>query len=340
MSNTDFSKLRVGIVGAGLMGRWHAKYARRLGVQLAAILDHDITLATQLARETGRAAAYSDVETMLTGAQLDVIHICTPLDSHFSICKRALDAGIHVIVEKPLAATAAETETLLAAASEQNVKLCPVHQFGFQNGVFDSIAALASLGELYHLRFTVASAGGEGRTADELNEIIADVIPHPLSILQRLQPDIDLDTRSWSGVNSRAGELHLIGDTDGIDIDISISMNARPTRCEMILFCSKGTIKLNLFHGYAIIETGNVSRMQKMMQPMRSSLIEFFVAGGNLVKRGMNRETAYPGLKQLLDEFYTAVANNNEPPIPSADMLAVARARDDIVERFLDKVVS
>jgi len=339
MSNTDYSKLRVGIVGAGLMGRWHATYVRRLGIQLTAILDHDITLATKLAREAG-GAAYSDMETMLSSAQLDVIHICTQLDSHFPICKCALDAGIHVIVEKPLAATTAETEILLAAASEQNVKLCPVHQFGFQNGVFDSIAALASLGELYHLRFTVASAGGEGRTTDELNEIIADVIPHPLSILQRLQPGIDLDAGSWSGLNSRAGELHLIGNADGIDIDISISMNARPTRCEMALFCSKGTIRLNLFHGYAVIETGSVSRMQKMIQPMRRSLIEFFVAGGNLVKRGMKREPAYPGLMQLLDEFYTAVANNDESPIPVADILAVARARENIVERFLNQVVS
>ena len=340
MSNTDFSKLRVGIAGAGLMGRWHAKYAGRLGVQLVSILDHDITLATRLVREAGGVTTYADMETMFSNSKLDVIHICTPLDSHFQISKRALDAGIHVIVEKPLATTVEETEILLAAAREHNVKLCPVHQFGFQNGVFDSITALASLGELYHLRFTVVSAGGEGRTAVELDEIIADVIPHPLSILQRLQPGINLNTRSWSGLHSRAGELHLIGVADGVDIDISISMNTRPTRCEMTLFCSKGTIKLNLFHGYAIIETGSVSRMQKMMQPIRSSLKELFVATANLAKRGINSEPAYPGLTRLLDEFYTAVVSGNESPVSAADVLAVAKARDDIVERFLDKAVS
>ena len=339
MSKTDFSKLRVGIIGAGLMGRWHGSYATRLGSQLVAVLDRDAVLAERLAAKSGSdASVYTEMDAMLGHAGLDIVHICTPLDSHYLLASQAMNAGVHVIAEKPLAATFAETETLLKMAAERDVKLCPVHQFGFQQGVFDALAADHVLGELLQLRFTVASAGGENQAASVLDEIIADVIPHPLSILQRLRSGIELDTAHWSGVHSKNGELHLLGETNGIAIDVYVSMNARPTRCEMELFYSKGKIKLNLFHGYALVETGNVSRMQKMLQPLKISLQEFFVAGSNLAKRGLYKEPAYPGLKTLLEVFYNAVSAGTAPPISPDEIRAVAKARDDISQRLLNLV--
>jgi len=338
MPNIDLSNLKVGIVGAGLMGRWHTKYARRLGVQVVSILDHDLTLATKLAKESDGANAYSKLEAMLSSEQLDVIHICTPLDSHFQLVSQAITAGVHVFVEKPLAMTAAETQTLLELAAEYGVTLCPVHQFGFQKGVFDSLARMDSLGDLLHLRFTVASAGAEGGTEKKQDEIIADVIPHPLSILQRLRPGIELNTQEWTGVHARAGELNLTGNTDGTIIDIAVSMNARPTRCQLELFFSQGKIFLNLFHGYAVIETGEVSRVQKMIQPLSGSLKEFFIASTNLLKRSIKSEPAYPGLTQLLENFYISIVNKTHAPISPAEILAVAAARDDISKRFLNIV--
>jgi len=338
MPNADLTKLKVGIVGAGLMGCWHARYARRLGVQLVSVLDRDITLATKLAKESGGTRIYTELETMLSSEQLDVIHICTPLDSHFQLVSQAISADVHVFVEKPLAMTAAKTQALLELAQERGVTLCPVHQFGFQQGVFDSLAKMNSLGELLHLRFTVASAGAEGRTEKEQDEVIADVIPHPLSILQRLRSGIELNSTEWTGVHPRAGELNLTGNTAGITVDISVSMNARPTRCQMELFFSKGKIFLNLFHGYAVIETGEVSRLQKMIQPISGSLKEFFIASLNLIKRSISSEPAYPGLTQLLENFYTSIVTKTDPPISPAEMLAVAVARDDISKRFLNIV--
>lgn len=337
MSNLDYSKLRVGIVGAGLMGRWHAKTVKRLGVVPVSILDQNLSQAKALSLEMGGAELFTDIDNMLSSSRLDIIHICTPLNSHSSIALRAIDAGVHVIVEKPVAASVVDTESLLQASSKQNVKLCPVHQFGFQDGVLAAIAELDSLGDLLSVRFTTASAGGE-HSKSKLNEIIADIIPHPLSVLQRLRPGIRLETSQWQGVQARDGELQLMGEAGGITIDIYISMNARPTRCEMELFCSKGRLILNFFHGYAVVETGKVSRVQKMMQPFKYALKEFFIAGGNITKRGLNRELAYPGLSRLIEEFYNAVVADTEAPISPEEILEVAIARDNLSERFLSDV--
>jgi len=332
----NYSTFRVGIVGAGLMGRWHAKNVTRLGAQIVSILDHDPSRAKRLSVELGGdPRVFTSVDDMMTGPNLDIVHICTPLEYHYPIAMLAIEAGVHVIVEKPMATTVLETETLLEAARKRGVKLCPVHQFGFQDGVQDAIDRLDSLGDLLHLRFTTGSAGGEGRNDNDLNKIIANIIPHPISILQRLRPGTRLDISQWSSLHSRDGELLIIGQADGIAIDIYISMNARPTRCEMELFCSKGRIYLNFFHGYSVIERGRVSRVQKMIQPFRFTMKEFLVAGVNISKRGWRRELAYPGLYRLIEEFYKAVKAGEAPPVATAEALDVAIAREELTRRIL-----
>lgn len=247
----------------------------------------------------------------------------------------ALQAGVHVVVEKPLADTAAHTAELIEVARKKQLHLCPVHQMSFQHGVRSTLDQLSSLGDILEMRFTTCSAGGEGRDTGMLNSIIADIIPHPLSIIQTLQPDISLSTGSWRGVNARDGELQLIGTNDGVAIDISISMNSRPTRCELDLFCSGGRVYLNFFHGYAVTERGGVSRLQKVVQPFKYSVKEFALAGANAARRLLGNEMAYPGLNTFLDSFYRSVANETAPPVSFDQAYAVAIARDDLAARFL-----
>ena len=339
MPYTDYKKLKVGIVGAGLMGRWHAKLVTRQGAKIIAIVDGNTTIAKQLAKEIdGTAQVFVDIDSMLADCQLDVLHICTPLNSHFSLAMRAISAGIHVIVEKPMAETAEETKLLLDASEKNNVKICPVHQFGFQDGVMKVISEASSLGDLVHLRFTTGSAGGEGRGKAPLNEIIADIIPHPLSVLQRLCPHYSIDNLDWQGISSCEGELQIMSNAGGVGLDIYISMNSRPTRCEMELFYTKGRAVLNFFHGYVVIEKGSVSRLQKMIQPFVFSLNEFFVAGINITKRIIKKELAYPGLSYLIQDFYRTIIAEEKAPIKSSDSLAIAKIRNEIVSKYLPEL--
>ena len=336
MPNTDYSNLKIGIVGAGLMGRWHSKVAMRQGAKILSIVDSNATLATQLSIELGNTAkVFTDIESMLVACQLDVLHICTPLDSHFTLAMKAINAGVHVVIEKPIAENADETKLLLDASKKNNVKICPVHQFCFQDGVQHVISDAASLGELMHMRFTTGSAGGEGDNKATLTEIIADIIPHPLSVLQKLYPQYNFESIDWQGISSREGELQIIGASDGVGLDIYISMNTRPTRCEMELFYTQGRAVLNFFHGYVVIEKGKVSRLQKMIQPFMFSLKEFFVAGVNIIKRIIKKELAYPGLSRLIKDFYSSVITGNESPIKHSDALAIAKAREEVIHKFL-----
>lgn len=339
MVNSKQTPLRAGILGAGLMGRWHAEYAQRAGARIVAIGDQDISLAKSLSGRF-RADTFAGLDDMLEHAGLDVLHVCTPLASHCSLALRAIRAGVHVFIEKPLAESAQETRMLLDEADRSGVLICPVHQFGFQDGVLRAAKGLVAAGEILQARFTICSAGGDGQSGLMLDRIVADILPHPLSVLRVIWPGISLSSEGWSILHPRDGELHISGTAGDIGLAMYISMNARPTRCELDLFGSRGHIHVNFFHGYAVSGKGEVSRTRKILQPFLQTGNELRTAGTNIALRGMRREPAYPGLPRLISQFYAAIGQGEKGPIPAEDILAVATARDELVGAAFPGVAS
>nr|AXL05847.1 gfo/Idh/MocA family oxidoreductase [uncultured bacterium] len=119
-------QLEVALIGAGLIARFHLD--AWLGAGAAVRVHSDDGRAAELAREFGAKAVGSLAEA-LDGA--DAVDICTPTDSHHEIAMAAIAAGVGVVCEKPLAATTAEAEEIVAAAARAGVGLYPVHDVRF-----------------------------------------------------------------------------------------------------------------------------------------------------------------------------------------------------------------
>lgn len=321
------------VVGAGLMGQWHAHYARRLGAQLVAVVDKSREAAQRLAGAAGRTGVFGEVGEMLDAARPSVVHICTPTATHLPIALEAIAAGAHALVEKPLTATAGETRELIEAARERGVHVCPVHQFGFQKGVERAREVLPLLGEPLYAAFTICSAGGDTNCTASLNEIARDILPHPLSVLQRLWPKTPLHSGEWSMRSPGPGELHAFRRLGAMEASVLISMGARPTRCEMGILCRGGSIHLDFFHGFAVVRRGVPSRRDKIIQPFQFAATTIANAAGNLAGRLLRREMAYPGLFALVERFYAASAGRAEVPISGQDALAVALVRDSLLQQ-------
>src|SRR5206468_11258680 len=151
------------VVGAGLMGRWHAHAIRQCGGRLAGVVDPDLSRATQLASSYSGATPYESFDSALAELRPDLTHICTPPGSHAALIQTALAAGSHVLAEKPLANSAPETARLLLLAAQANRLLIPVHQFAWQRGTRQLLAHLGSLDPLVHIAGACASAGAGPR---------------------------------------------------------------------------------------------------------------------------------------------------------------------------------
>lgn len=115
-------KIRAGIVGAGMMGRTHTEALRRLpGVEVAALADSNTALAQKTCEELFIPACYGSYQEMIEKENLDVVHVCTPNFAHFEVCKAAIEAGVNVYCEKPLANTPEQTAALCALARQHGV---------------------------------------------------------------------------------------------------------------------------------------------------------------------------------------------------------------------------
>jgi len=325
--------LNVAIVGAGLMGKWHAYYALQLKANIVAIIDENLSQAELLASQCLQAKAYDDFTLLLQDGVADVVHICTPLDSHFSLVKLAINAGLHVIVEKPLVSDVRQTEELLKLAKQKGILLFPVHQFSNQLPV-KKLLTNEQLGELRRFDFVTCSAGAEQVPLALLNNEVADILPHPLSLFQTFKSRIDLSEINWHVHNSSPGECTVHAIHDKVLFNIYISMSSRPTRCELHIFGTKAKATLNLFHGYMAVESGSPTRFQKIVQPFKYSAQLFFNATINLCRRVIQRENAYPGLRDLLTASYADIQNSLDVSAVNEKILEVAQARENIICHF------
>ena len=113
--------LRVGIVGAGFVGRVHARSARVAGARVAGVASSSPERGAAARRELGAERHYDSAEELVASDEIDVVHICTPNNLHVPLALAAIAAGKHVVCEKPVALDSAGAIELAAAAEAAGV---------------------------------------------------------------------------------------------------------------------------------------------------------------------------------------------------------------------------
>src|SRR5262252_9467935 len=118
-------KFKTALFGTGFVGRVHLEGIRRLGfVDLYAIGEPQIEKAKALAAEFGAEKTEADYRRILEDHTVEAVHVCTPNALHFPIARDAMQAGKHVICEKPLATSVAEARDLVKLAADTKRRNC------------------------------------------------------------------------------------------------------------------------------------------------------------------------------------------------------------------------
>jgi len=131
MGNT-MKPIRTAIFGTGFMGRVHLEALRRVEfVETAAIAGRNREAAQHVGAGFSVPTIATDYRDVLRDPRIDAVHICTPNAQHFSMAKDALQAGKHVLCEKPLATTVEEGEELVALAGSQGLRNGVCHNLRF-----------------------------------------------------------------------------------------------------------------------------------------------------------------------------------------------------------------
>src|SRR5919198_681292 len=104
--------MRAAVVGTGFVARVHAIALQAIGVEVVAVAGRTMDGAVDF----GIGTPYDDLDELLGRERLDVLHVCTPNDVHASQALAALERGVHVVCEKPLAVATEESSRMTAAA--------------------------------------------------------------------------------------------------------------------------------------------------------------------------------------------------------------------------------
>src|SRR6516165_969060 len=120
--------LKTAVLGTGFVGRVHLEgISGTGGVKLYAIGEPEVKKAELLAAEFGAEKVEADYHRLLEDPNVDAVHICTPNALHFPMAKDALQAGKHVLCEKPLAVSVEEGRQLVELAAKKKLRNATFH---------------------------------------------------------------------------------------------------------------------------------------------------------------------------------------------------------------------
>jgi predicted dehydrogenase len=175
------NKIAVGIVGAGY---WGPNLIRNFSscpfTEVAAICDSSPARLEAIGRTYSHLNRVDSLDKLLE-LPIEAVAIATPVFTHFPLVERCLSAGLHVLVEKPLAATVQESQMLIHLAERQGKILMVDHTYLFSNAV-GLIKELVEHGELGDLYYVDSIRINLGLFRHDVN-VVWDLAPHDLSIV-------------------------------------------------------------------------------------------------------------------------------------------------------------
>jgi predicted dehydrogenase/nucleoside-diphosphate-sugar epimerase len=192
---------QVAILGTGYIADWHVQALRAVtGATLAAVCDVNLARAREFAERYRIPSAYGSVGELLSHRPLDAVHVLTPPETHVEVATSLVDAGIHVLLEKPMGVRAEECERLVAAAGRAGVKVAVSHNFLFST-VYERLrrdVASGVLGRLDEIRIVwnkelgqVAGGPFDGWLFREPENVMLEIGPHSVAHMLDLAGSVD-----------------------------------------------------------------------------------------------------------------------------------------------------
>jgi predicted dehydrogenase len=306
------TRLRCAVIGAGYLGRFHAqKYAGLADCELVGVADPAPEARERLRTELG-VPGFADHHELL--GRVDAVSIATPTGLHHAVARDFLEVGAHVLVEKPITATADEARELIAIAGRRGLVLQVGHLERF-NPVIRAVA-----GELAAPRFIESNRLAPFKPRGTDVSVVLDLMIHDIDLIEHI-------------VRSPIESIDAIGApvfTDEIDI-----ANARirfENGCVADVTASrismKAERKLRIFQSDAYL---SIDLQQKLLTIVRrpASLAEGGLPKVDLEERSFDQGDA---LQDEIRSFVDAVRDGGRPVVSGEDGLRALQTATRIVE--------
>ena len=353
--------LKIGIVGCGKIADQHVDAIHRIpDCEVVALCDRELLMAKQLGERFGISACFSELSEMLETARLDVVHITTPPQSHYSLAKQCLESGSHVYLEKPFTITAGEAESLIRMAERRDLKITAGHNLQFTPETLEMRQLLAQGflgGKPVHLEshfsydlgdttYVNALLGNRQHWVRQLpGQLLHNIISHGIA---KLAEFLDDDLIEIVATAHQSEQLKNLGAPEVLD---ELRVLIRDKSGTTAFFCFSTQIKgLNELRIYGPVNsvtvdiaTGSLTRKQSrayksyltyFIPPLKNAREHLRNAGCNVINFLRRRRYQDFGMKELIERFYNSIRLRGEPPIPYREIILTARIMDEIFSQI------
>lgn len=347
--------LRAAVIGTGGISREHLGYLHAAAdIELVGVCDRSLAAVTY-ASERYETRAFTDAADLLAATDPDVTHVLTPPGTHVALSTLALNAGSHVICEKPITASAPELADLLAVAEAAGRVITENHNYRFNPEVaaLDALLASGKLGALaeVEVRISLPVTDPAGRFGDPnlpspIHRLPAGVIhdfaTHFAYLVNHLASNADWTT-VLSAWNAHGEAEHIpVDDLDAILVGagpdgpvharIRFSALCGPDEFEITVRGTEGWAQCELFGGrWTEVRPRKVGAQLSSIANLMVGGATMLLDGPRSFRRKIMQEGPYAGLVRYLDETYTALAAGSPVPVGPSDMMAASELIDRLV---------
>lgn len=337
--------MRVGIIGCGRIAQVHLAALRTLPwVEVVGVCDVEARSAQTTAQRFGVTGVYTSVDELLLQGEPQAVHVLTPPHTHGALVRRALEAEMHVFVEKPMATNAAEAETLCALARQQRVSLCVDHNRLFDPVVKKALAVVQAGGigdvvsvETYQgFQRQALLAGTSNGVQHSAAEAFYNLAIHPvylqLAFLGSVQRVEVMSRKTGRLSGSFAEECRVLLEGEKALGYLCFSVDIQPYLNALHIYGTTGTLFLNLNTMTLVSHTA--SRLPKLLQKGAYNVVEALqlltAAAQNAVLMATRRLTLYPGIAEVIRRFYVSLEQGTPPPVRAEEGCEAVRVMERI----------
>ncbi|MGJ5037750.1 MULTISPECIES: Gfo/Idh/MocA family oxidoreductase [unclassified Bradyrhizobium] len=330
------------LIGAGQIARQHLACLNTLpGVQLAGICDLSPATAEAAAERYAIPSWFTDHRTMLQTVRPDVVHVTTPPTSHFRLAMDALEAGAHVIVEKPATSTFDELQTLTLRAKQTGRHVVEDYNYVFNRAPQEILRRIETgeFGAVTHVDVLIClDILGPDGFADPNSPhpalklaggAIADFLPHLASLSHAFVGPHRKAETVWSKRKASPlpfDEFRCVVEAERGTATLGFSASAQPDAFWLRVYGERMQATANLFETRLTFD--GPRNVPKPLRPFFSGLEEgrdIRRAALSTLLRKFKGPGAYEGLWECLARTYQALGSGTALPITIEDVLAVNR---------------
>jgi predicted dehydrogenase len=333
----ETAPLGVAVVGYGY---WGPNLARNVAespeLSLQALCERDSQRGVAFSQRFPGVPVRREFDDVLDDPSVDAVIVATPPATHHALVKRALEAGKHVLVEKPLATATADAEELIMIAEREELVLMPGHTFVYSPAV-NTIRALLTEGVVGDVYFVTSARMNLGKY--QRDGVVCDLAPHDLSILMYWldEPVVQVSTSGCTVFQQGVPETAFITLTfaSGITANIQVSwLSPRKVR-QMVIVGSKRMVQYDDTASDEPVRVYDRGMDMDRASGAPASFGEYQLTyrSGDVI---IPRIDAYEPLSLELQDFASAIRTGSMPRSNSAlglEIVSVLEAADASLRR-------